>query len=55
VDVRFRLVRDNVARGEVFLEYAPTQEMLADGLTKALDEPAFLKFRETLGVQVVQE
>jgi len=55
VDVRFHLVRDNVTRGEVFLEYTPTEEMLADGFTKALDGPAFLKFREALGMQVVRE
>ena len=55
VDVRFHLVRDNVARGEVFLLYTPTEEMLADGFTKALDGPAFLKFREALGVQLVPE
>jgi len=54
VDVRFHLVRDNVARVEVFLQYTPTEEMLADGFTKALDGPAFLKFREELGVQVVR-
>jgi len=55
VDVRFHLVRDTVARGEVFLQYTPTEEMLADGFIKALDGPAFLKFREALGVQVVRE
>jgi len=55
VDVRLHLERDNVAGGEVFLQYTPTEEMLADGFTKALDGPAFLKFREALGVQVVRE
>jgi len=55
VDVRCHLVRDNVTRGEVFLEYAPTEEMLADGFTMALEGPAFLKFRQGLGVRVVCE
>ena len=54
VDARFQLVRDNVVRGEVFLEYTPTEVMLADGFTKALDRPALLKFREALWVQVVR-
>ena len=55
VDVRFHRVQDNVTRGEVFLEYTPTGENLADGFTKALEGPAFLKFRQGLGVRVVHE
>jgi len=55
VDVRFHRVQDNVTRGEVFLEYTPTGENLADGFTKALEGPAFLKFRRGLGVRVMRE
>lgn len=51
MDVRFHLVRDSVARGEVRMVFVPTAEMVADGLTKALPGPAFLAFRKALGVR----
>lgn len=50
VDICDHVVRDCVARGEVFLEYVPTGERPADGLTKALSTPAFRAFRDAVGV-----
>jgi len=53
VDIRYHLVRDYVRRGEVALEYVPTEDMAADGFTKALTGEAFTKFRVALGVREV--
>lgn len=50
VDVRYHLVRDCVARGEVSLEYVSTVDVLADGMTKPLAATKFLLFRAGLGV-----
>ena len=36
IEVQHHFVREKVARGAIILEYYPTQEMLADVLTKAL-------------------
>jgi hypothetical protein len=36
IDVRYHYIRDLIARGIVTAEYTSTEEMLADGLTKAL-------------------
>ena len=36
IEVQHYFVREKVARGAIILEYCPTQEMLADVLTKAL-------------------
>lgn len=53
VDVRKHMVRDYVKRGEVVLEYVPTEEQLADGFTKPLEGAKFVHFREAIGVSEV--
>lgn len=50
IDTKHHMVRERVASGELKLVYVPTDEMVADGLTKALPEPAFSTFRDKIGV-----
>lgn len=42
--------REQVDRGEVELQYTPTEKQVADGMTKALPKDRFLTFRKALGV-----
>lgn len=53
VDVCYQLIRDSVERQQVVLEYVPTEEQRADGLTKALPRDAFTRFREWVGMKMV--
>ena len=50
IDIRYHYIRDLVEEGKVVVEYLPTDIMVADTLTKALDKNKFLKFRESLGL-----
>ncbi len=36
IDIQHHYIRDEVATGRVDLQYVPTSEMIADGMTKAL-------------------
>ena len=36
IDIKFHFLREKIEEGVIQLEYKPTDEMLADGLTKAL-------------------
>ena len=49
IDIRHHFVRDCVEDNKIQLEFCPTEEMIADILTKPLARPAFEKFREQLG------
>jgi len=50
LDVRFHLVRQCVGEGLVSVEYCPTEEMLADIMTKPLARDRFLRLRSLLGL-----
>lgn len=49
IDVRYHFLRDHVGR-EVMLKYCPTQDMIADMLTKPLMKTQFKKFATQLGL-----
>lgn len=53
VDVAHHLARDCAERGEVILEYVPSNEQVADGFTKPLPAVPFRLFHEILGVREV--
>ena len=36
IDIKFQFLREKIEEGVMKLEYKPTNEMIADGLTKAL-------------------
>lgn len=42
--------REQVEKGEVDLRYTPSEQQIADGMTKALPKDRFLTFRSALGV-----
>ena len=48
VDVRYFFIKDCIERGELKVEYCPTDEMLADFMTKPLQGAKFYKFRKKL-------
>lgn len=52
IDTKFFFVKDHVNNGEVTCIYCPTEEMLADLLTKPLAKERFQKLREALGVNL---
>lgn len=51
IAIQHHFVRDMVAEGHVDLRYTPTDEMVADGLTKTLAKDKFLAFRRSLGLE----
>jgi hypothetical protein len=48
IAIRFYFVKDRVDSGEVAIQYLPTEEMIADILTKPLQGDAFRKLRRLL-------
>ncbi|GAB1319505.1 Reverse transcriptase Ty1/copia-type domain-containing protein [Madurella fahalii] len=50
VDIHNHWLRQAVERKQIRVDYTPTGDMLADGLTKALTAEMFKKFREQVGV-----
>ena len=50
IDVCHNFIQERIARGELTVEYIPTDEMIADIFTKALPKPQFQKHRIKLGV-----
>jgi len=55
IDVCHHFIQERIARGELTVEYIPTDEMIADIFTKALPKPQFEKHRNKLGVVEVCE
>jgi hypothetical protein len=51
IDVRYHYLREQVQAGGLVLRYTPTEELIADGLTKPLVGALFERFRERLGVK----
>lgn len=46
IDVRAHFVKDHIDKGDVICEYCPTEEMLADMLTKPIPTAKFKKLRD---------
>ena len=44
IDIKFHFLREKVEEGVITLEYKSTDEMIADGLAKALGRVKHLKF-----------
>ena len=51
IDIRYHFVREKVEDGQVVLEYCPTQDMLADMMTKPITAAQFNFLRNKLGIQ----
>jgi hypothetical protein len=50
IDIIHYAVRQRVVRGKVMFEYCPTQDMLADVLTKGLPALVFQRLHSAMGV-----
>lgn len=50
INIRYHFIRDVIQRGDVMVQYCPTQKQLADILTKPLQRVAFQRLREQLRV-----
>lgn len=51
IDIRYHFVRKKVEDGQVNLEYCPTQDMLADIMTKPIVAAQFNSLRTKLGIE----
>jgi hypothetical protein len=51
IDVRYHYIRDCVESGTIAPHYTPTNDMLADGFTKALDRQKFSTFVSSIGIR----
>ena len=51
IDIRYHFVREKVEDNQVTLEYCPTQDMLADIMTKPIPATQFCTLRIKLGIQ----
>lgn len=49
-DIHNHWLRQEVQRKTIQIEYTPTTDMIADGLTKALNKPAFQQFARQIGL-----
>jgi hypothetical protein len=47
---RMAFVRDAITRNQIYLEYCPTDAMVADAMTKTVKEEKFIKFRKGMGL-----
>ena len=50
IDMRFHFIREAAENGVLTLVYCPTEDMIADILTKALPRVKIVKFRDALGL-----
>jgi hypothetical protein len=48
INIRYFWVKDNVERGEVCIQYMPTEDMVADVLTKPLQGHLFRRLAQRL-------
>jgi hypothetical protein len=46
IDIRYFFIADRIERGEIQVTYKPTQEMLADIMTKPLTGNLFKRLRD---------
>ena len=53
IDTRFHLLRDQVSKENLRLEFCRSQDQLTDVLTKALKKDSFEKLRVRIGVSCV--
>lgn len=51
ISVRYHFIRDLVKKNEISIDYCPSDDMIADTLTKPLSRVKFQKFRDLLGIR----
>ena len=55
IDIAFHFIRERVSSKEIEVVYCPTNEMIADIMTKSLPKNTFEKLRNLLGVGTVSD
>ena len=50
IDIRYHHIRDLIGKGLIDVQHVSSNQMAADGFTKALPEPKFKEFRDLIGV-----
>ncbi|KXJ68396.1 hypothetical protein RP20_CCG003737 [Aedes albopictus] len=50
IDIQYFFVRELIQKNQIQLQYKPTEEQIADAMTKGLPAPRFRKLRELLGL-----
>jgi hypothetical protein len=50
IDIRHYFIQDHLEKGDISLEWVPTEDITADILTKPLDQKRFMVLRDRLGV-----
>ena len=53
IDIRFHFIREAQKNGLIQIKYCPTEEMLADLLTKPLPRNSFEILRQFLGMELM--
>ena len=55
IDIRYHYVWDMILAGEIFVIYCPSEEMIADVLTKPLNGDKFDQMVKWLGLQAAMD
>ncbi|OAQ57704.1 polyprotein [Purpureocillium lilacinum] len=55
VDIHNHWLRQEAQRNKIMVEYKPTADMVADGLTKAIGGPGFQRFVQQIGLTDISE
>ena len=50
IEIRHHFLRDHTQKGDIVLQFIPTENQLADIFTKSLGEEQFCKIRQELGI-----
>ena len=50
INIRYHHIRDLIQKGLIEVRHVSSNQMAADGFTKALPEPKFKEFRDLIGV-----
>lgn len=50
VEIHFHWIREKIQDGSIEIKYCPTEDMVADVLTKSLDKGKLTGFRRDLGL-----
>lgn len=54
IGVEHHWIREKIRNQEIQLEYIPTRQQVADGMTKPLPKDAFFAFRDALGMEMIK-
>ena len=55
IDVQYHFIRECIEMGQICLRYCPTEDMVADALTKPLARDRFEKLGKEMGLETMDE